>query len=84
VTSTEVGAVRSGGADYLTKLGVEAGTYDLVPLNGIQKVVAKRLADSNNNVPDFPLTIDCEIDELLKMRKELKPMSLLLLRLIAG
>ena len=71
VTSTEVGAVRSGGADYLTKLGVEAGTYDLVPLNGIQKVVAKRLADSNNNVPDFPLTIDCEIDELLKMRKEL-------------
>ena len=71
VTSTEVGAVRSGGADYLAKLGVEAGTYDLVPLNGIQKVVAKRLADSNNNVPDFPLTIDCEIDELLKMRKEL-------------
>ena len=71
VTSTEVGAVRSGGADYLTKLGVEAGSYDLVPLNGIQKVVAKRLADSNNNVPDFPLTIDCEIDELLKMRKEL-------------
>ena len=71
VTTTEVGAVRSGGADYLTKLGVEAGTYDLVPLNGIQKVVAKRLADSNTNVPDFPLTIDCEIDELLKMRKEL-------------
>ena len=71
VTSTEVGAVRSGGADYLAKLGVEAGSYDLVPLNGIQKVVAKRLADSNNNVPDFPLTIDCEIDELLKMRKEL-------------
>jgi len=27
VTSTEVGAVRSGGADYLAKLGVEAGTY---------------------------------------------------------
>lgn len=71
VTSTEVGAVRSGGADYLAKLGVEAGSYDLVPLNNIQKVVAQRLAASNNNVPDFPLTIDCEIDELLKMRKEL-------------
>ena len=71
VTSTEVGAVRSGGADYLTKLGVEAGSYDLIPLNNIQRVVAKRLADSNSNVPDFPLTIDCEIDELLKMRKEL-------------
>ena len=71
VTSTEVGAVRSGGAEYLTQMGIEAGTYDLIPLNNIQKVVAKRLAASNNNVPDFPLTIDCEIDELLKMRKEL-------------
>ena len=63
--------VLSGGAEYLTKLGVEAGSYDLIPLNGIQKVVAKRLAASNNNVPDFPLTIDCELDELLKMRKDL-------------
>ena len=71
VTSTEVGAVRSGGAEYLTQMGIEAGSYDLIPLNNIQRVVAKRLADSNSNVPDFPLTIDCEIDELLKMRKEL-------------
>ena len=71
VTSTEVGAVRSGGAEYLTQMGIEAGSYDLIPLNNIQRVVAKRLADSNTNVPDFPLTIDCEIDELLKMRKEL-------------
>jgi pyruvate dehydrogenase E2 component (dihydrolipoamide acetyltransferase) len=69
--STEVGAVRSGGADYLTKLGIEPGTYDLEPLDGMRKVIAKRLSASNNNVPDFPLTIDCEIDELLKMRKEL-------------
>jgi pyruvate dehydrogenase E2 component (dihydrolipoamide acetyltransferase) len=37
----------------------------------MRKVIAKRLSDSNNNVPDFPLTIDCEIDELLKLRKEL-------------
>lgn len=70
-TSTEVGAVRSGGADYLAKLGVEAGTYDLEPLTGMRKVVARRLSDSNNNVPDFPLTVDCEIDALLAMRKEL-------------
>jgi len=70
-TTTELGPVLGGGADYLTKLGVEAGTYDLIPLNGIQKVVARRLTESHINVPDFPLNIDCEIDELLKMRKEL-------------
>ena len=70
-TSTEVGAVRSGGADYLEKLGVEAGTYDLEPLDGMRKVIAKRLSASNNNVPNFPLLVDCEIDALLAMRKEL-------------
>jgi len=70
-TSTEVGTVRSGGAEYLTKLGVEAGSYDLEPLSGMRKVVARRLSESNNNVPDFPLTVDCEIDALLAMRKEL-------------
>jgi len=63
-TTTEVGAVRSGGADYLAKLGVEAGTYDLEPLDGMRKVIAKRLSASNNNVPDFPLLVDCEIDAL--------------------
>ena len=68
-TTTEVGAVRSGGADYLAKLGVEAGTYDLEPLDGMRKVIAKRLSASNNNVPDFPLLVDCEIDALLAMRK---------------
>ncbi|WP_427450350.1 pyruvate dehydrogenase complex dihydrolipoamide acetyltransferase [Litorimonas sp. WD9-15] len=69
--STEVGAVRSGGADYLAKLGVEAGTYTLEPLDGMRKVIAKRLSASNNNVPDFPLIVDCEIDALLAMRKQL-------------
>lgn len=69
--SKEVGAVRSGGADYLSKMGIEAGSYDLEPLSGMTKTIARRLSDSNNNVPDFPLQIDCEINELLKLRKEL-------------
>ena len=71
VTSTEVGMPLGGGAEYLTKMGVEAGSYDLIPLDGMRRTIAKRLVSSNVNVPDFPLTVDCEIDELLKMRKEL-------------
>ena len=70
-TTTEVGMPLGGGADYFTRLGITAGTYDLEPLDGMRRVIAKRLSDSNNNVPDFPLTIDCGLDELLKMRKEL-------------
>ena len=71
VTTTELGMPLGGGAEYLTRMGVEAGSYDLIPLNNIQRIVAKRLTESHINVPDFPLTVDCAIDELLKMRKQL-------------
>lgn len=70
-TTTEVGMPRGDGPQYLEKMGVVPGSYDLVPLTGINKVVAKRLSASHANVPDFPLTIDCELDALLAMRKEL-------------
>ncbi len=70
-TSTEIGMPLGGGAEYLTRMGIEPGSYDLLPMNNIQRIVAKRLLASHVNVPDFPLTIDCEIDGLLAMRKEL-------------
>jgi pyruvate dehydrogenase E2 component (dihydrolipoamide acetyltransferase) len=70
-TSTEVGLPRAGGAEMLTKMGVPPESYRLEPLDGVQKVIARRLTSSNVNVPDFPLIIDCEIDALLAMRKEL-------------
>jgi len=63
--------LSGGAADYLTKRGIAPGSYDLEPLDGMRKVITRRLSESNVNVPDFPLTIDCEIDALLKMRKEL-------------
>ena len=70
-TSTEVGMPLGGGAEYLEKMGITPGSYSLEPLDGMRRTVAKRLSSSNVNVPDFPLTIDCEIDALLAMRKEL-------------
>ncbi|GLQ19385.1 pyruvate dehydrogenase complex dihydrolipoamide acetyltransferase [Algimonas porphyrae] len=70
-TTTEVGLPRGGGAETLTKMGIAPESYRLEPLDGVQKVIARRLTSSNVNVPDFPLTVDCEIDALLAMRKEL-------------
>lgn len=71
-TTTEVGLPRATeGAEALSKMGIAPESYRLEPLDGVQKVIARRLTSSNINVPDFPLTIDCEIDALLAMRKEL-------------
>jgi pyruvate dehydrogenase E2 component (dihydrolipoamide acetyltransferase) len=69
--STEVGMPRGGGAEYLEKLGIPPGSYALEPLDGMRRVIAKRLTESFRDVPHFPLNIDCEIDELLAMRKDL-------------
>ncbi len=44
---------------------------ELVKLSTMRKVIAKRMAESKSQVPHFYLTMDCEIDELLKVRKAL-------------
>jgi pyruvate dehydrogenase E2 component (dihydrolipoamide acetyltransferase) len=52
----------------LEQMGIKPGSYDLVPLDGMRKVIARRLTDSFRDVPHFPLTIDLEIDGLLEAR----------------
>ncbi|KQY28126.1 branched-chain alpha-keto acid dehydrogenase subunit E2 [Caulobacter sp. Root487D2Y] len=52
----------------LEQQGIPAGSYDLVPLDGMRKTIARRLTDSFRDVPHFPLTIDLEIDALLAAR----------------
>ena len=37
----------------------------------MRKVIARRLTESKQTVPHFYLTVDCELDALLKLRKEL-------------
>ena len=45
--------------------------YRLEPLTAMRKVIAQRLTESKQTVPHFYLTVDCEIDAMLKLRKQL-------------
>ncbi|HEV2097691.1 MAG TPA: pyruvate dehydrogenase complex dihydrolipoamide acetyltransferase [Stellaceae bacterium] len=45
------------------------------PLTAMRRVIAQRLTESKQTVPHFYLTVDCEIDELLKFRSELNAKS---------
>ncbi|MDP2204813.1 MAG: pyruvate dehydrogenase complex dihydrolipoamide acetyltransferase [Alphaproteobacteria bacterium] len=45
--------------------------YTLTPNSGVRKVIARRLSESKQTVPHFYLTIDCELDALLTLRKQL-------------
>ena len=53
-------------------LAVAGGTpHKLVPHTTMRKVIARRLTEAKQTIPHFYLTIDCEIDALLKLRADL-------------
>ena len=48
-----------------------AAAYTERPLSNMRKVIARRLTEAKQTVPHFYLTVDCEIDALLALRKQL-------------
>ncbi|MGY6533229.1 pyruvate dehydrogenase complex dihydrolipoamide acetyltransferase [Glycocaulis sp.] len=55
----------------VASLNLEEGSYEVVPLDGMRKTIARRMTASFRDVPHFPLSIDLELDALLKLRSEL-------------
>jgi pyruvate dehydrogenase E2 component (dihydrolipoamide acetyltransferase) len=49
--------------------------YTEIPHTAMRRIIARRMVESKQNVPHFNLTVDCEIDALLKMRAELNAKS---------
>jgi pyruvate dehydrogenase E2 component (dihydrolipoamide acetyltransferase) len=66
------GAALAGG---MTKAQVLAlypeGSYELVPNDGMRKVVAARLTEAKQTIPHFYLSLDCKIDALLAAREQI-------------
>lgn len=62
---------ESSSSDELTMKLFNTDEYEIVPHDGMRKTIAKRLVESKHTVPHFYVTIDCEIDALLKLRAEL-------------
>jgi pyruvate dehydrogenase E2 component (dihydrolipoamide acetyltransferase) len=49
--------------------------HSLVPHSSMRKVIARRLTEAKQNVPHFYVSMDIEIDALLKLRGELNAKS---------
>jgi pyruvate dehydrogenase E2 component (dihydrolipoamide acetyltransferase) len=62
-------AAAAPGAPAPAPIGLPPFTE--VPNSQIRKVIARRLGESKRDAPHFYLSIDCEIDQLLKIRQEL-------------
>jgi len=69
-------AVSGGGAKKAVPKAA-AGAADFsqpftaVPNSGMRKTIAKRLSEAKSTIPHFYLTIDCNIDEVMKLRKDI-------------
>jgi len=51
--------------------GAPDAPHKEITLSNVRKVIARRLTESKQQIPHFYLTVDCELDALLKLRKEL-------------
>jgi pyruvate dehydrogenase E2 component (dihydrolipoamide acetyltransferase) len=65
------GAAPTGLSKSQVMAMFEEGTYEIVPNDGMRKVVAARLTESKQTVPHFYLTLDCKIDALMAAREQI-------------
>lgn len=68
-------AVVSGASDEQVLKLFKKDEYELLPHDGMRKTIAKRLVESKQTVPHFYVTVDCELDALLKLRSQLNAAS---------
>ncbi len=64
-------AVTSGGTCGKGRVLRNPTEFIKIPNNNMRKVIARRLTESKQTVPHFYLTVDCELDKLLEVRKEI-------------
>ncbi|MGF9691228.1 pyruvate dehydrogenase complex dihydrolipoamide acetyltransferase [Rhizobium sp. 0TCS1.26] len=68
-------AMAKGASDEsVLKLFAE-GSYELLPHDGMRKTIASRLTESSQTVPSYFVSMDCELDALLKLRAEINKSS---------
>ncbi|MGB9189259.1 MAG: 2-oxo acid dehydrogenase subunit E2, partial [Methylovirgula sp.] len=58
-------------SDAVIKAYFAPGSYAEVPHDNMRRTIARRLSEANQAVPQFYLTLDCEIDALLKLREDI-------------
>jgi len=49
----------------------DKNAYEVVPHDGMRRVIAERLTQAKQTIPHFYLNIECRIDELLKARERI-------------
>jgi len=73
--ASKAAPLAAGPSDQAVLALYEEGTYEVVPHDGMRKIIAQRLQESKQTVPHFYLSLDCQLDALLAMRKTMNARS---------
>jgi pyruvate dehydrogenase E2 component (dihydrolipoamide acetyltransferase) len=63
--------VAAGPSDDMVRKLFAEGSYEELPHDGMRKTIAARLSESNQTVPSYNISLDCQLDALLKVRADL-------------
>ena len=60
--------------DAILKMFKE-GSYEVVPHDGMRRIIAERLTEAKQTIPHFYLSVDVELDTLLALRADVNGMA---------
>ena len=66
--------VAAMGDDKIMAL-YDKGSYEVVPHDGMRKIIAQRLTQSKQTIPHFYLTLECRLDTLLAGRERMNKVA---------
>ncbi len=64
-------AIAPSMSDQQIRALYEDGSYEVIPHDGMRRIIAQRLTASVQTIPHFYLTMDCNIDLLVKAREQI-------------
>jgi pyruvate dehydrogenase E2 component (dihydrolipoamide acetyltransferase) len=73
VVAAAAAPVAAAGPD--ARLYFAKDSYEEIPHDSMRKTIARRLTSSKRDIPHYYLTVDCQIDALLDVRKQINAQS---------
>ena len=70
-TPAPAAPLAAAASDDQIKRLFAAGSYEEIPHDSMRMTIARRLTEAKQTIPHFYVTVDCELDALLKLRAEL-------------
>jgi pyruvate dehydrogenase E2 component (dihydrolipoamide acetyltransferase) len=68
-------AIAPAMTDQQIRALYEEGSYEVVPHDNMRRTIAQRLTASTQTIPQFYLTVDCDIGKLLAAREEINALA---------